>query len=133
MNILRYLMNNQPFGSVLIVIVMVAMILFGLFALSTAMIAEQSLAQSSAMFLTGSLVLLVLVRSGAGRAAGIVARPRNRHWWIIWLVMAIPVPVAFSIERVEVDALMFEWDNAIEWLLQNLATGFFEEIWFRGA
>lgn len=134
MKYLQYMVNRQPLASVLVVIVMTAVILFSFFALCASLLESQSRAQACAMFLTGLVLLFVLVRSGASREAGIglPSREHGRHWWVVTMVMAVLGLTAFLLESVDMSALVFSAVHAAEWLLTNMATGFLEELWFRG-
>ncbi len=135
MKFIRYLLNRQPLASVLIVIVLVSVTTFTFFATIAALIGARALAQTSAMSLTGLLLLLVLVSSGASRAAGIDTRPQDwgRHWWAVSAVMAVLVLTNLLLDQVNVAALVFTASHFIDWLCQAMATGFLEELWFRGA
>lgn len=134
MKYLKYMINRQPLISVLVVIVLVAVVLFGFFILSVSLVKTPSLAQAGAMSLTGLILLLVLFRSGASSAAGISLSPGEwgRYWWTVSLLMSVLVLTSFLMDRVNVEALVFSYRHALEWILQNMATGFLEEVWFRG-
>jgi membrane protease YdiL (CAAX protease family) len=134
MKLIRYLLNRQPLVSVFIVMVLVAVTTAGLFALFVSLLESQSLAQAGAMSGTGLLLLASLVWGGAGKGAGITVAPHDwgTKWWTVVLLMtALPLTSLLTAE-IDVAALVFDSRHAIEWLLQNLATGLFEEVWFRG-
>jgi membrane protease YdiL (CAAX protease family) len=130
----RKLLENQPFLSVLMVIVLVAVVMFSTFLLFVKQLGMYPLVPAAALATTALLLLWVLVRSGSATEAG-VSLPLSawgRRWWVPTAVMAVIALSTLTPSQVDFGHLAFTVSHTIDWLGNFLATGLQEEVWFRG-
>jgi membrane protease YdiL (CAAX protease family) len=131
---IHYLLNRQPLISVVLAIVLIFFTMFAFFIAFLSVLHSQPLAQASAMFLLGLLLLAGLGKSGAALGAGLCVpfKDWGKYWWVLSPLMAVLVLTVFLTERIDGANLLFTYNHARDWILANMATGFLEEIWFRG-
>jgi membrane protease YdiL (CAAX protease family) len=125
---IHYLLQRQALAAVLIAVALVVVVTASFIELFASLIESRTLAESCTRILVGLLLLLALSRN----ASSSIGVGHMRKYWPALPLMGFVVPLYFLLDRVRVTELVYTRDQAIAWLLRNLASGVWEESLFRG-